>query len=92
MADSNNKKNGTLKWIIALCLTATLAIIGWTMTGTLAARMQAMESIRTDQTNLTATVAANTIRLAVLENKYDMIQSNLLEIKVIVQKLQDREL
>ena len=89
MADTNNKRSAVLKWIIALCLTATLAIVGWTTTVNLAARMRALEEIKAISAQLNATVAANNVRISVLENKYDTIQATLLEIKVILQKLQN---
>ena len=85
-----NRKNGVIRWIIALCLTASLAIIGWTTTVTLAARMRVLEDIQAQASQLSSTVAANNVRLTVLENKYDTIQAALVEIKVILQKLMER--
>ena len=76
------------RWIIALCLTATLAVIGWTSTATLAIRMKALEEVQNQAHELRVTVVANNVRLAVLENKYDMIQSTLVEIKVLIQRLE----
>ena len=49
---------------------------------TLAARMRAMEL-------LNANVLSLNIRTSVLENKYDTIQIDLVEIKMILQKLRD---
>ena len=89
MTDLNSKRGAVLKWIIALCLTATLAIVGWTTTVNLAARMRALEEIKAVSAQLNASVAANNVRISVLENKYDTIQATLLEIKVILQKLQN---
>ena len=86
MADSNNKKNGTFKWIIALCLTATLAIIGWTITGTLATRMRILGDIQASYSVLNANLMANNIRISVLENKYETIYLALTEIKSMVGK------
>ena len=83
MADTAIKnKNGSVKWIVVLCVTAVLAIVGWTTTVTLAARMRAMEL-------LNANVLSLNIRTSVLENKYDTIQIDLVEIKMILQKLRD---
>jgi len=85
----NNKRSAILKWVIALCLTATLAIVGWTTTVTLAARMHALEEIKMVTAQLQTYAVANDKRISVLETKYDTIQATLLEIKVIVQKLQN---
>ena len=79
-----NNKNGTVKWIIVLCLTAVLAIIGWTTTANLSSRMGIMEDIK-------AQCTANNVRIAVRENRYDMIQATLVEIKIILQKLRDAQ-
>lgn len=82
-------RSSAIKWIVALCLTATLAVIGWTTTVTLATRMQALEAIQNQTHELKAVVAANNVRISVLENKYDTIQATLTEIKLILQKLQE---
>ena len=87
LVKNNNKKN--MRWIVALCLTATLAIVGWSVTGTLATRMKTFEAIQNDYASLHAVVTANNVRLSVLENKYDNIQVSLTEIKLILQKLRD---
>jgi Tfp pilus assembly protein PilO len=78
------------KWIVALCLTAVLAVIGWTVTVTLAQRMKIWEEEKQTQTEIKASVIANTIRLSVLENKYDMIATQLAEIKALIQKHMDK--
>ncbi len=79
-------KNGMTKWIIGLCLTATLAIVGWTVTGTLASRLRSFEVIKETTINIEARQSATDIRVAVLENKYDTIQASLAEIKALLQK------
>ena len=79
-------KNGVVKWIVGLCLTATLAIVGWTITFTLAARMKAFDEVKIDVTEIEARQDALSIRTAVLENKYDTIQAALAEIKALLQK------
>ena len=76
------------RWIIALCLTATLAVIGWTSTATLAIRMKALEEVQNQTHELRVTVVANNVRLSVLESKYDTIQATLIEIKVLIQRLE----
>ena len=83
-------KHPTTRWIVALCLTATLAVVGWTSTATMAIRMKALEEVQAQTQELRVTVVANNVRLAVLENKYDTIQATLVEIKVMVQKLQEK--
>ena len=87
-ANKNNK--ATVKWIVALCLTATLAIIGWTTTANLTARLRTLEEIKETAAQISATQQANTVRISVLENKYDTIQADLAEIKVLLQKLRDK--
>ena len=77
-----NNKNGNVKWIAALCLTAVLAIIGWTTTANLAFQMKTMEETRTQSTG-------NVVRISVLENQYQTIQDDLKDIKLILQKLRD---
>ena len=84
-----NSKNNTVKWIVALCVTAAIAIIGWTTTANLTARMRTIEEIKNTSNQIVATQQANNVRLSVLENKYDNIQATLLEIKVLVQKLRE---
>ena len=82
----NNKVRGNVKWIIGLCLAATVAIVGWTVTATLSSRMKTFEEIRTQTAEVKANVMANNVRISVLENKYDTIQASLAEIKVLLQK------
>ena len=84
-----NNKNGNVKWITALCLTAVLAIIGWTTTINLAARMKVLEDIKTQQVLLGADIAANNVRISILETRWSTIQSELLDIRVLLQKLRD---
>ena len=73
-----NGNKGTVKWIIGLCIATTVAVVGWTITGTLATRMSSF-------TQIASNVSANNIRLSVLENKYDTISTQLSEIKVLLQ-------
>lgn len=80
--DSNNK--GTVKWIIGLCVTAVLAVSGWTMAASLTSRMKMLEEMKATESNLQVNVSANNIRLSVLENKYDMICTQLAEIKALL--------
>ena len=99
MADTAIKnKNGNVKWIIALCLTITLAIVGWTTTANLSMRLKAMDEVRQSitevekkSTEIIAIQQANIVRISILENRYDTIQATLVEIKVMLQKLRDRE-
>ena len=86
----NSNKNN-MRWIVALCLTATLAIVGWTVSGTLMTRMKTFESIQQDHDVLSSVVMGNNVRISILENKYERIQMDLSEIKLILQKLRDRE-
>ena len=78
--------NGNAKWLIPLCLTATLAIVGWTVVGSLALRVKAFESLERTTSGLTSQMQANNVRISVLENKYDNIQAALIEIKLLLQK------
>ena len=77
-----NNKNGNVKWITALCLTAVLAIIGWTTTANLAFQMKIMEETKSQSTD-------NVVRISVLENQYKTIQCDLADIKLLLQKLRD---
>ena len=77
-----NNKNGNVKWITALCLTAVLAIIGWTTTANLAFQMKIMEETKSQSTD-------NVVRISVLENQYKTIQCDLTDIKRLLQKLRD---
>lgn len=71
-------------WIIGLCVTAALAIIGWTTTANLAARMRTFEQIRIEAVDVKANIMANNVRVSVLETKYDTIQAALVEIKTLL--------
>jgi len=84
-----NNKNGNVKWITALCLTAVLAIIGWTTTINLAARMKVLEDIKTQQVLLGADIAANNVRISILETRWITIQSEFENIRLLLQKLRD---
>jgi hypothetical protein len=77
-------------WIISLCVTATLMIVGWTLTASLAARMKSWEKLEKNVVAQEATQAALMTRVSVLENKYDTIQATLLEIKVLLMKHLDK--
>ena len=79
---AKNNKNGNVKWITVLCLTAVLAIIGWTTTANLAFQMKTMEETRSQ-------CAVNVVRISVLENQYKTIQCDLADIKHLLQKLRD---
>jgi Tfp pilus assembly protein PilO len=79
----NNK--GTVKWIVGLCVAVVVAVSGWTMTASLASRMEVMEEIKNNEAGLQANVSANNIRISVLENKYDSIATQLAEIKALLQ-------
>jgi Tfp pilus assembly protein PilO len=81
---AENDKHYNTKWIIAICLTAVLSIVGWTLTGTLANRMKVLEEMRTESAQIKANVSANNIRISVLENKYDLIAQSLTEIKALL--------
>lgn len=80
------EKNNTIKWIVALCITATLAIVGWTVTAGLAARTNILVDMQETTAALQENTMSNNVRLSVLENKYDTIQAALSEIKVLLQK------
>ena len=76
----------TIGWIIGLCFTTVMAVIGWTVTVSQALRMRVFQKLEKDQTVLAATVAANSTRIGVLETKYDTINLALAEIKLMLQK------
>jgi uncharacterized protein YoxC len=72
--------------IIALVVTAALAIVGWTVTATLGSRMRSWEKLEKSLVAVESALSSTTTRVAVLENKYDTIQATLLEIKVLLQR------
>lgn len=71
----------SIQWIIGICLTATLAIIGWTVTIAQALRMKTFEKIEREHILTQANVAANNIRISVLESKFDTINTSLVKIE-----------
>ena len=74
----------TTGWIIGLCLTSAMAVIGWTVSISQALRMRVLTKLESDQCSMAAGVAALNIRTSVLENKYDTIQAALAEIKAML--------
>ena len=76
----------TLGWVVGICLTAVLAVIGWTVSISQALRMRVFQKIEKDQTTLAAAVSANCLRIGVLEAKYDAINQSLTDIKIMIQK------
>lgn len=80
-----NNNRGTVKWIVGLCVAAVLAIAGWTVTFTQVAKARAYETIITDAVNLKNMVTQDTIRIAVLESKYDSIETTLERIEGLLQ-------
>jgi hypothetical protein len=76
--------NGSVKWIIALCISIALAVMGWTVTGTLAIRMKAFEATESEVAGIKSNVAANNIRISVMENRFDTIQLSLADIKALI--------
>jgi uncharacterized protein YqgV (UPF0045/DUF77 family) len=75
---------GTVKWIIGMCIAVALAVMGWTVTGTLAMRMRVIEDLKDAQVSTQVNVSANNIRISVLENKYDTIQLSLSRIEAML--------
>lgn len=89
--NGNIETSKTTQWIIALCVTVVLAIVGWTTTANLAIRIGNLEEIKKDAAEIKVSQQANNVRISVLENKYDTIQATLVEIKVILQKMRERD-
>jgi hypothetical protein len=87
----NSGRNSTIKWIILLCVSATIAIVGWTTVANLGARLITLDEIKQTAVTIQAAQQANNVRISVLENKYDSIMAQLAEIKVMLQKLRDKE-
>lgn len=81
----------TTGWIIGLCLSVVMAVIGWTVTISQALRMRLFQKIEKDLISTTANVQANNIRISVLENKYDSIQTMLHEIKALIMTHLDKK-
>jgi hypothetical protein len=76
----------TIEWIIALCVTAVVAVIGWTVTATLSMRMKAFETIKEDLIRMEANGQATATRVSVLENKYDTVLAAILRIEALLMK------
>jgi hypothetical protein len=76
--------SSSVKWIIGLCLATSVAIVGWTVTGTLAVRMKSFDEVKTEVVGVKSNVSANNIRISVLENKYDTIQTSLSRIEALL--------
>lgn len=87
---AKDSRHASVKWIIGLCLAATVAIVGWTVTATLAARMRTFEQMKAETSEVKSIVMAANVRISVLENKYDTIQASLAEIKALLQKHTER--
>lgn len=77
----DRRQNRASKWIISLCLTAVVAVVGWTITGTQAAKIRTAEQMQTDIRIVESSQQTQEIRLSVLENEYDNIMKTLDEIK-----------
>jgi len=80
-------KNNTSRWIIALCITVVIAVIGWTTTVNLSMRVRALERISEELSSLQHVVAVNSGRISVLESEYNMIQTRLTEIKALLERI-----
>jgi hypothetical protein len=76
----------TIEWIIALCVTAVVAVIGWTVTATLSQRMKVFETIQRDLIRMEAQTQAVCTRTSVLETKYDTVMAALARIEVMLQR------
>jgi hypothetical protein len=75
-----------ITWIVGLCVTSSLAIVGWTVTATLASRIKRMNDLHQTIDHVKVSVQAADVRISVLENKYDTIHAALTEIKIMLQK------
>lgn len=84
MVDKIHHSNAAVKWIIALCLTAVIAVVGWTVTATMATRMQTNQDMQEKITTVQTGINNNNIRVSVLENKYDNIMDTLEDIKEMI--------
>ena len=74
----------SIQWIIGLCLATVVAIVGWTVTGSLALRMKSFDEVRMSVIEVQSNLSSNNIRLSVLENKYDTIQASLARIEALL--------
>ena len=71
--------------IIGLCLTAVLAVIGWTVSVSQALRMRVIAKLEKDQAGCMSNIAALNIRTSVLENRYDTLLAAILRIEAMLQ-------
>jgi hypothetical protein len=65
-----------ISWIIILCVTTFLAIIGWVIT--------VVRDIKKTAVDLKQCVAEHDVRIAVIEKEYEYINKALSEIKELV--------
>jgi len=75
----------TTGWIIGLCLTAVLAVIGWTVSISQALRMRVIAKLEKDQAMCMTNIASLNIRTSVLENRFDTLMAAILRIEALLQ-------
>ncbi len=76
--------NHTTRWIIALCITAVLAIAGWTVTFTQSLKARTYEAVVQEAVTLKGIVTAHTTQIAVLDTKYATFQESLNRIEELL--------
>jgi hypothetical protein len=75
----------TVEWIIALSVSIIVAVIGWTLTASLASRMKLFGKVEKDLIRLEAVVSAADTRISVLEAQHTNVMAALTRIEALLQ-------
>ncbi len=70
-----------IEWIIALCVSVVIAVVGWTLAASLASRMRLFTKIERDMVRLEALVGASSTRISVLESQHSTVMASLSRIE-----------
>ena len=71
----------TIEWVLGFAGTAILAVIGWTLTASLASRMRQFAKIEKDMIRLEALMNADSTRISVLESQHNTVMASLSRIE-----------
>jgi hypothetical protein len=74
-----------VEWLVALSVSIIVAVIGWTLTASLASRMKMFGKVEKDLVRLEAVVSAADTRISVLESQHTNVMSALTRIEALLQ-------
>jgi hypothetical protein len=83
--------SSTTRWVIGVCLTAVLAISGWAVTATLAARLKMADKMEEQVAEMQNFGNENRQRIMVLESQFSNINDRLVEIKTLISRHMERD-